>query len=387
MVIVQQLVLKRNRELVAGNRSRTLHQRLHLFLRQGDQQDAVLARVGVEDVREGRGNDAAKTVVRKRPGSMLTRRSTAEILARHQDSSIPVIGMVQNEDRMGRARIRSLLNAPPVIEEKVFITGAFDPLEELLGNDLIGVDVLALKVRDDGGVLAKWLHRTDSTSWDGIGWNCHLRTSVKWPETAAAAAIIGLTRWVRPPRPWRPSKLRLLVEAQRSPGARMSGFIPRHMEQPDSLHSNPESRKIVCNPSCSAACFTACDPGTTIARTLGATRRPLTAGAAARRSSRREFVQEPIKTRSTEMSSMRVPGSSPMYSSIRSTAGRSAFTSLTSGMRPSTGAIIPGFVPQVTNGASCAASTSRVASYRAPGSEASVRQRMTASSQFFGAKP
>ncbi len=33
---------------------------------------------------------------------------------------------------------------------------------------------------------------------------------------AAAAAIAGETRCVRPPRPWRPSKFRLLVEAQRS---------------------------------------------------------------------------------------------------------------------------------------------------------------------------
>ncbi len=33
--------------------------------------------------------------------------------------------------------------------------------------------------------------------------------SVKWPVMAAAAAISGETRWVRPPRPWRPSKLRL----------------------------------------------------------------------------------------------------------------------------------------------------------------------------------
>ncbi len=42
-------------------------------------------------------------------------------------------------------------------------------------------------------------------------------TSTKCPAIAAAAAIAGLTRCVRPPRPWRPSKLRLLVEAQRSP--------------------------------------------------------------------------------------------------------------------------------------------------------------------------
>src|ERR1700756_44537 len=47
---------------------------------------------------------------------------------------------------------------------------------------------------------------------------CKLRTSTRWPAIAAAAAISGLTRWVRPPLPWRPSKLRLLVEGQRSPG-------------------------------------------------------------------------------------------------------------------------------------------------------------------------
>ena len=95
--------------------------------------------------------------------------------------------------------------------------------------------------------------------------------SVKWPAIAAAAAIIGLTRCVRPPRPWRPSKLRLLVEAQRSPGCRMSGFMPRHIEHPDSRHSKPASWKILSRPSCSAACFTACDPGTTMARTFAFT--------------------------------------------------------------------------------------------------------------------
>ena len=36
---------------------------------------------------------------------------------------------------------------------------------------------------------------------------------MKRPVTAAAAAIAGPTRWVRLPGPWRPWKLRLLVEA------------------------------------------------------------------------------------------------------------------------------------------------------------------------------
>ena len=37
---------------------------------------------------------------------------------------------------------------------------------------------------------------------------------------AAAATIAGLIRCVRPPAPWRPSKLRLVDDAQRSPGCR-----------------------------------------------------------------------------------------------------------------------------------------------------------------------
>src|SRR5271163_1850380 len=73
--------------------------------------------------------------------------------------------------------------------------------------------------------------------------------SVKWPVMAAAAAICGLTRCVRPPRPWRPSKLRLLVDAHRSPGARMSGFMPRHMLQPGSRQSKPASVKTLSRPS------------------------------------------------------------------------------------------------------------------------------------------
>ena len=125
--------------------------------------------------------------------------------------------------------------------------------------------------------------------------------------TAAAAAIGGLIRCVRPPDPCRPSKLRLLVEAQRSPGARMSGFMPRHIEQPALLHSNPADLKTRSRPSSSAARLTVVEPGTTRARTLGWTRRPRMMRAAARRSSIRALVHEPMNTRSMVMSSIAVP--------------------------------------------------------------------------------
>ena len=78
---------------------------------------------------------------------------------------------------------------------------------------------------------------------------------------AAAAAIFGLTRWVRPPRPWRPSKLRFEVEAQRSPGSSVSGFIPRHIEQPAERQSKPAARKTSSSPSDSACALTCAEPG------------------------------------------------------------------------------------------------------------------------------
>ena len=68
------------------------------------------------------------------------------------------------------------------------------------------------------------------------------------PVTAAAAAMAGLTRWVRAPGPCRPTKLRLEVEAQRSPAGTLSGFMPRHAEQPGSRHSNPAAVKNLTDP-------------------------------------------------------------------------------------------------------------------------------------------
>src|SRR4029079_17712680 len=99
--------------------------------------------------------------------------------------------------------------------------------EELLGDDLVRVDVRAIEHGHAAGHHVDRLHHS------------HSLMSTKCPSLAAAAAISGETRCVRPPRPWRPSKLRFEVEAQRSPGWRMSGFMPRQAEQPASRHSKP----------------------------------------------------------------------------------------------------------------------------------------------------
>src|SRR3954452_9917777 len=301
------------------------HQRLDLVLGQHDREQPDLRAVVEEDVRERGGDDRLEAVVLERPGGVLSARPAAEVRA-------------GGEDRVGRQVPAVLLL--PVIEEELAEAGALDPLQELLGDDLVGVDIRAV----EHGHLA-------FDDADGLH-HSHSLMSTKCPSMAAAAAISGETRWVRPPRPWRPSKLRFEVEAQRSPGWRMSGFMPRHIEQPAVRQSKPAARKTSWRPSCSACRRTCWEPGTTIASTFEATLRPLTSWAGARRSPIREFVHEPMKTRSSLSSEIGVPARRPMYCSERSSV-----SDLGSGTAAATPTTWPGFAPHVTSGVSALVST------------------------------
>ena len=90
----------------------------------------------------------------------------------------------------------------------------------------------------------------------------------------------------------------------------------------------------------------------------------------------RPFVHEPTKTVSTATSRNGVPGVRPMYSSARSMATRStsSVASAGDGTLAERGRPWPGLVPQVTNGASVAASIVTSASKVASSSETSVFQ-------------
>ena len=201
--------------------------------------------------------------------------------------------------------------------------------------------------------------------------------------TAVAAATSGETRWVRPPLPCRPSKLRLDVDAARSPGLNWSGFMPRHIEQPAARHSAPASLKTTSRPSDSACSRTRAEPGTTSIRTESATWWPLITSAAARRSSIRPLVQEPRNTVSTAISRIRWPGCSAMYSSALVAAVRSASSAKVSGSGTAapSGTPWPGLVPQVTNGVSWPRQDRPRRRRARPGRSASVCQYATAASQ------
>ncbi len=137
---------------------------------------------------------------------------------------------------------------------------------------------------------------------------------------------------------------------------------PEHMEQPGSRHSKPASMKILSSPSRSACCLTRPEPGTTIASlTLEATRLPRATAAAARRSSMRELVQEPMKTLSTRMS---VDGRVGLQAHVLPArvpcrcGARRPSRDRGPARAPSTGSTISGEVPQVTCGLMLRASIS-----------------------------
>ena len=52
-----------------------------------------------------------------------------------------VLGLVEDEVGVGLAGVGAFLDAAPVVEEELAVAGALDALEELLGDDLVRVDV------------------------------------------------------------------------------------------------------------------------------------------------------------------------------------------------------------------------------------------------------
>src|SRR5262249_5620808 len=137
------------------------------------------------------------------------------------------------------------------------------PFQETRGENLIGVQIALVDRTRCAGEGGEFFHAGYTVQFPRSS-----RTSARWPVTAAAATMAGDIRCVRAPGPWRPRKLRFVVEAQRSPEATRSPLMPTHMEQPDSAHSRPASRKMRSSPSCSAWRLTAEEPGDTRPGTL-----------------------------------------------------------------------------------------------------------------------
>ena len=122
-------------------------ERVAVLLGEDDRQQPDLRAVGVEDVGEARRHDRLEAVILQPPRGVLARGAAAEVATR-------------DEDRVGGQLPPGLLG--PVVEEELTKAGALHPLEELLGHDLVGIDVGAVEVRDLAGDRVDRVHASSS---------------------------------------------------------------------------------------------------------------------------------------------------------------------------------------------------------------------------------
>src|SRR5690554_1481943 len=132
---------------------------------------------------------------------MLTAGATTKVCTGQQDTGIFVPLLVQHEIRVqgpvGAILIRlAFVQVAQFIKQVRAKARALDGLQKLLGNDHVRVHIGTVHGGYDALVLRKCAHGLSPVA------QCiNSRTSTKWPVTAAAAAMAGLTRWVRPPKP------------------------------------------------------------------------------------------------------------------------------------------------------------------------------------------
>src|SRR5262249_41242936 len=157
-------------------------------------------------------------------------RPAAEVALHEQHRRPTEPRIVERMDATRPTRLSRLF--PVVLEDELLQTIEGDCTEIARRDDAIGVDIVAPQRKRpslDRGHANGAVHQFTAP-----------RTSTTSPAIAAAATIAGLMSSVRPVGlPCRPLKLRLDEDAQTCRPESLSGFIPRHIEQPASRQSNP----------------------------------------------------------------------------------------------------------------------------------------------------
>src|SRR5213592_1129514 len=85
---------------------------------------------------------------------MFARRTAAEILSGDQDRGFTKASIVQWK---GHVRL-SVRQKAPIVEKEFAKACALNPLQELLRNNLIRIDVWPIKRKYQACVISKWLH-------------------------------------------------------------------------------------------------------------------------------------------------------------------------------------------------------------------------------------
>ena len=153
-IVFDLALLQVNDHLVVGEVSCPTDDFRDLLLAQHDREYAVLHAVIGEDVGERRSDHCPETKVRQGPDGVLARRAAAEILSRHKDAGPRVARFIEGKRRV----LRTVLAAPPIVKQELAKAGALNSFEELLGNDLVGVNVGAIERSDLAFMNAERLH-------------------------------------------------------------------------------------------------------------------------------------------------------------------------------------------------------------------------------------
>ena len=126
-----------NGDAVARGIAHLVQQGIHFVRRQHDQQQAVVHRVEVEDLAVARGDDGADAELLQAPHRVLAAGAATEVGTGHQDAGVAPRGLVQHETGARRA---GLVEAQ-VVQQATVQAGLVDDAQELLGHDLVGVQI------------------------------------------------------------------------------------------------------------------------------------------------------------------------------------------------------------------------------------------------------
>jgi len=158
VIVGDRAIFEIDREFVIFDFVRALHDLRDLVITEANREQAVLETVISKNVAERRGNDDAESVVCERPDGVLTGRTTAKILAGDENRGLLVPRVVKNKVR----DMVALGRVAPVVKEKLTKAGAFNALEKLLGDNLIGINIDAIERSDGSSVFAKGFHKFSS---------------------------------------------------------------------------------------------------------------------------------------------------------------------------------------------------------------------------------
>src|SRR5580658_1535484 len=85
---------------------------------------------------------------------MLARRSTTKISARDQNTCARVARLIQHELGI----LLPVRAKPPVVKQKLAEPRALNPLQKLLGNNLIGIHINPIQRRHTPPMHGEWFH-------------------------------------------------------------------------------------------------------------------------------------------------------------------------------------------------------------------------------------